>query len=225
MLSRISNWFKTSPIKAVFVLVVVLVAVGLGVMFLVNDSQPKPPARPVAAAPKAAVPAAKASDDAPTQTATLPAPSYLEQTSDLREISRLQSEVDKQQLLVQLAKLLSERMELPGDPRYVAPAQPQVVVAPAPTAGAPATTTAGMENQASATFEPSMVTAKPAVSERVLAVYGLGAALTARLMTAQGTLQTVRTGDFLGAGQVERISKNGVVVREGGVTRTIRLED
>lgn len=224
MLSRISNWFKTSPIKAVFVLVVVLVAVGLGVMFLVNDSQPKPPARPVAAAPKAAVPAAKASDDAPTQTATLPAPSYLEQTSDLREITRLQGEVDKQQLLVQLAKLLSERMELPGDPRYVAPAQPQVV-APATTAAAPATTTAGTENQASATFEPSMVTAKPAVSERVLAVYGLGAALTARLMTAQGTLQTVRTGDFLGAGQVERISKNGVVVREGGATRTIRLED
>lgn len=195
----------TSRRGKVALALVCVIALALGAKFFLGG--PEPPAKP-----KPSV-AAQVETPKPAETLT-PAPEFtpLERTSDLREISHLQTELEKQKLLVALAEQISKRMQLPGDPRYVAPAGDyQAAGTEGNAAGSAAGNAVG-----------SAIAARP---ERVVSVYGLGRALTARVMTAQGTVRAVKVGDALGGATVEDVTPAGVTVRENGVLRAIKMEE
>jgi type IV pilus biogenesis protein PilP len=67
---------------------------------------------------------------------------------------------------------------------------------------------------------------RPATSSlpRVVSIAGMDDALTAVLMTSAGR-QTVRKGDRVGAGRVENISPDGVMLQVAGKTQSLPFED
>lgn len=155
----------------------------------------------------------------------LPGQSYLGQSSDLRELTALQSALELEKLRVSVEEERAKRMDIKGSPLYVPPL-PQVVMTPdqfqdeQPTEG---------QNDANAVEQAAKrqeEAAKAAVPNRLVAVRGMNGNLVAKVANGYG-VKTLRVGDRFGSGTVESISLDSVTLRrkaDGGL-ETIYAED
>ncbi len=183
--------------KIVLAAGIVLILTGAAV-FLFWDDAPPPrplPAKAAAAPPAPAFTATEAS-------APISQGDYLNSSADLRTLTELQANLEVEKLNVAIAEQKARLNELGASPGT---ALPQIVAMP------------GAElNDA--------VQGAPVASERVLSVQGLGGLIMATLETPDG-LKTVKVGDRVGYGQVERISIAGVEIRDGDELRLISVEE